>query len=71
MGKPSKGHRKTVGLDLGDRLSQVLVIGERAGGGGGSSGDAGGSAARAFFRVFADAYCVGDGEPFAVGVAGA
>ncbi len=26
MGKPSKGQRKTVGLDLGDRFSQVLVI---------------------------------------------
>ncbi len=26
MGKPSKGQRKTVGLDLGDRFSHVLVI---------------------------------------------
>src|SRR6266542_1939585 len=28
MGKPSKGQRKTVGLDLGDRFSFVVVLGQ-------------------------------------------
>src|SRR5712692_9487399 len=59
----------TVGLDLGDRFSQIGVGCRWGARRGESGGDAGAGIEAALLWLSADADCFGDGDAFAVGLA--